>query len=99
MSTSNVSPAEKLKYAKDIAHAISDLQSLDSENATITHRDLGPANVMLSDGVAKIIDFNAAFIIKKNRITGSSCGFRQEICGDDGRRYVLLIIHRIIPSI
>ena len=100
MSTSNASPTEKLKYAKDIAHAISDLQSLDGDNATIVHRDLGPANVMLSDGIAKIIDFNAAFILKNDRFTGSSCGFRQEICGYDGRRYVIFIyLKRMIPSI
>lgn len=88
MSSSKiVSPREKLKYAKDIAHAISDLQTLDDgKNATIVHRDLGPANVMLSDGIAKIIDFNAAFIIKEDQYTHSSCGFRQEICGADGRR-------------
>jgi len=80
-------PNEKLKYARDIAKAVADLQSFDGENiTTLIHRDLGPANVMLSDGRAKLNDFNAAIILKWDPIKKSPCTFTDEICGSDGRR-------------
>jgi len=85
--SNSTAPKTKLKYSRDIAHALTDMHNIQGlHKATFVHRDLGPSNVMIVKGQIKIYDFNEAYMLKWDTITNSPCFYSDFICGLDGRR-------------
>lgn len=70
---------EMLDYATQAAMSIADLHSIDGEgNATAVHKDLKPANIVVSsDGKLRLNDFNDAELLKWNTTSNRQCAFRR----------------------
>lgn len=74
-----LSSIEMLDYATQAAVGIADLHSIDGEgNATAVHKDLKPANIVVSsDGTLRLNDFNDAELLKWNTTSNHQCAFRR----------------------
>uniref|UniRef100_A0A7S1FRS2 Protein kinase domain-containing protein n=1 Tax=Corethron hystrix TaxID=216773 RepID=A0A7S1FRS2_9STRA len=83
-----VGAEERLRWARDVAGSIADLQTgADvSGTAAIVHRDAGPSNFVVAKGRLKLNDFNQAIFLKWDRKKEEICPYRQGVfCGNDGR--------------
>lgn len=70
---------DKLSMARDVALGVADLHGFEGEgNATIVHKDLKPANIVVLQGQLKLNDFNDAEFLQWNTITNRQCGFRRK---------------------
>lgn len=65
-------PAKILKYAAGISRAVASMHSIDNY-ASLVHRDLDEANIVLVQDQPKIIDFHASVFIGLNRTSQQPC--------------------------
>lgn len=69
---------EKLEMARAVAHGIADMHELGGvDNATIVHKDLKPANIVILNGTLKLNDFNDGEFLMWNTHKNRTCGFRR----------------------
>mmetsp|Transcript_33388 Transcript_33388/g.38688 ORF Transcript_33388/g.38688 Transcript_33388/m.38688 type:complete len:732 (+) Transcript_33388:413-2608(+) len=68
---------QKIKIAAGIARGLSDIHSTD-ETPSIVHFDINPDNVISTNGMLKINDFNIAKFLKWNNNENRTCGFSPE---------------------
>jgi hypothetical protein len=70
---------QKLRLSLDIAIGIANLHDIsgNNNNASITHNDLKPNNIVLVNGRAKLNDFNDGELLQWNQTSQSQCGFRR----------------------
>jgi len=70
---------EKLTMARDVAAGIADLHDFEGEgNATIVHKDLKPANIVVIQDQLKLNDFNDAEFLQWNTVLHRQCCFRRK---------------------
>lgn len=73
----HMSSREKLKMARDVAKGVADLHDFEGAgNATIVHKDMKPANIVIKKGQLKLDDFNDAEFLMWNTRMNQQCPFR-----------------------
>ena len=72
--TDPISPSEKLKIGYQIATAVADMHSFESDLVTsLVHLDICCHQFMLIDGVYKLGDFHLSAFTRKDKDTGDIC--------------------------
>ena len=70
----NVTYPQRLHLARDIATGLADIHEIDGHPASVVQHDMKLANVLVSNGKAKITDFNNCHFLER-RDDGSQCFF------------------------
>jgi len=79
----------KLRLAYGVARGIADMQIIDEAlGTTVLHLDIGAANVLITkDMRMKLNDFNSAFLLHYDEVSGEMCGMKfEKRCGTTDRR-------------